>query len=326
MCGQWSEEGYFNTKDKDLKQVMQLTDWKRLVDELASNNISSVLLRGGEPFLFPGIIDLLEYISGKGIFTSIDTNGTMIKKYAADIVQLGNIHITISLDGPEKTHDQTRGVKGCFKTIKEGVDLLTELEKNSDNKISRSICFTISPWSVGGLGQMPDVARTMSINTLVIVPYYYIPEATGKQYEKQLAGNFNCHAFSWHGFHHESSGIDFGEFRKQFKKYLANLNGINNYPYMSFTEEDYRLWFSDAITPVGTLHCTNVEKLIDIQPDGTINFCVDFPDYSFGNVKESSIRDLWNSERAAHFREFRRKNPLAVCYRCGAKYMSEIKS
>lgn len=326
MCGQWSKEGYFRTGEKYLKQSMQLADWKRLIDEIASNNISSVLLRGGEPFLFPGIIELLEYINSKGIFTSIDTNGTLLKKYAADIVRLGKIHITISLDGPENIHDNTRGVKGCFKTIKQGIDLLTELEKNSDNKISRSICFTISPWSVGGLGQMPDVARSMLINTLVIVPYYYVPEASGKKYDRELADNLNCRAFSWRGFHHETSGIDFSEFRKQYKEYLANLDGIYNYPYMPLDEEEYRLWFSDAVTPVGSLRCTNVEKLIDIQPDGSANFCVDFPDYSFGNVKESNIRDLWNSQRAKDFREFRRKKLLAVCYRCGAKYMSEIKN
>jgi MoaA/NifB/PqqE/SkfB family radical SAM enzyme len=326
MCGQWSREGYFSKGGRSPNQAMQLADWKKLVAEIAANNISSVLLRGGEPFLFPGIIELLEYINSKGIFTSIDTNGTMLKKYAGDIVRLGKIHITISLDGPEEIHDKTRGVKGCFNTIKEGVALLTELEKNHENKISRSICFTISPWSLRGLGQMPDVARAMSINTLVLVPYYYVTEAAGKKYEKELANNFNCSAFSWHGFHHETSGIDFSEFLKQYKRYMANLDGIYNYPYMALTEDEYRLWFRDSVTPVGPLHCTNVERLIDIQPDGSSNFCVDFPDYSFGNVKESSIRDLWNSERAINFREFRRKNPMAVCYRCGAKYMSEIKN
>jgi radical SAM protein with 4Fe4S-binding SPASM domain len=323
MCGQWSSEGYFRTGNKSPLKTMQLADWKKLIDEIAANNISSVLLRGGEPFLFPDIIALLEYINSKGIFTSIDTNGTMLKKYAADLVRIGKIHITISVDGPEEIHDNTRGVKGCFKEVKEGAKLLARLEKESNNKISRSICFTISPWSVRGLGKMPDVARALSINTLVIVPFYYVPEATGKKYEKELMDNFNCHAFSWRGFHHEASGIDFNEFREQLKIYLSKLDGIYNYPYMALSEYEYRKWFGDAVTPVGALHCLNIEKLIDIQPDGNANSCVDFPDYSFGNVRKSSIRDLWNSEKAVKFRELRRKNPFAVCYRCGAKYITD---
>jgi organic radical activating enzyme len=33
---------------------------KCLVDEMASHGVSWVLVRGGEPFLVPGIIELLE--------------------------------------------------------------------------------------------------------------------------------------------------------------------------------------------------------------------------------------------------------------------------
>jgi MoaA/NifB/PqqE/SkfB family radical SAM enzyme len=69
----------------------------------------------------------------------------------------------------------------------------------------------------------------------------------------------------------------------------------------------------------------NVEDLIDIQPSGEANFCIDFPDYSIGNVNNRSIQEIWNSARAQQFRAYRRERPLAVCCRCGAKYVSEIK-
>lgn len=324
MCGQWSEEGYMHGKKDRLQQEMGLADWKRLVDEVAAHSIPSILLRGGETFLFPEIVELLEYIAAKGIFTAIDTNGTMLKQYAADVVHIGNIHLTISVDGPEEIHDAVRGVKGCFQRIQEGVALLSELEKSSGRSISRSICFTISPYSYKGLGAMPDVARSLSINVITIVPYYYVPTAVGKRYEKELREDLGCPAFSWVGFHHEDSGVDFDMFKEQYQTYLANLGTIYNYPYMPLSEDEYRAWFSDAVTPVYKLPCMNVEKLIDVQPNGEANFCVDFPDYSIGNVREATIAELWNSERAARFRQYRREKPLAVCYRCGAKYMSEI--
>jgi len=56
---------------------MSLADWKRVVDELATHAIPSLLLLGGETFMFPGIVELLEYIHAKGMFISIDTNGTL---------------------------------------------------------------------------------------------------------------------------------------------------------------------------------------------------------------------------------------------------------
>jgi MoaA/NifB/PqqE/SkfB family radical SAM enzyme len=324
MCGQWSDQGYMLDKTTAPKQEMTLPDWEKLVDEIASHNIKSLLLRGGEPFLFPEIIALLEYIHNKGIFISIDSNGTMLSEYAADILRIGNIHITISIDGPEEIHDAVRNIDGCFKKIKEGLGLLNELEKNSANKISRSITFTISPYSYKGLGDMPDAARSLGIKTICIVPYYYVPEETGRAYEKELKENFDCHAFSWRGFHRETSGVDFNIFEEQLNKYLRNLNGIRNYPYMKLAEDQYHTWFSDTSTPVGPVTCPNVERLIDIQPNGNANFCVDFADYIIGNAKNSTIEQLWNSESACRFRNYRRKKPLAVCCRCGAKYMSQV--
>jgi MoaA/NifB/PqqE/SkfB family radical SAM enzyme len=93
---------------------------------------------------------------------------------------------------------------------------------------------------------------------------------------------------------------------------------------MPLSEAEYHAWFSDATTPVGPQHCNNVERLIDIQPDGSANFCVDFPDVSIGSVRESTIAEVWNSEIAQRFRAYRREKSLPICLRCGSKYMSEM--
>jgi MoaA/NifB/PqqE/SkfB family radical SAM enzyme len=323
MCGQWSREGYMRSRRARLQQEMGLDQWERLVDELAVHEVRSLLLRGGEVFLYPGIIPLLEYIRRKDIFISIDTNGTLLERFAEDIARIGNLHLTVSVDGPEEIHDAVRGARGCFQRIERGLARLHEEEKWIGQPVSKSINFTISPYSYRGLGKMPEVARSLGISTICIVPYYYVPQAVGRKYERELRENFGCAAFSWRGFHHEESGVDPDVFAEELRSYQAGLGDIHDYPYLKLSEEEYRTWFRDAVTPVGPIACSNVEKLIDIQPSGEANFCVDFPDYSIGNVRESTIAELWNSPRAEKFREYRRKRPLAVCYRCGAKYMSE---
>jgi len=333
MCGQWSREGYMRlprgvsrgSRREYLKQEMGSEQWKRLVDELADHDVKSLLLRGGEVFLYPEIIALLEYIRKKNIFISIDTNGTLLERFAEAIVRIGAIHLTVSVDGPEAIHDSVRGARGCFQRIRRGLDRLNEEEKRSGRAVSKSINFTISPYSYRGLGRMPEVARSLGITTICIVPYYYVPQAVGLKYEQELRVNFDCGAFSWRGFHHEASGVDAEVFLKELRTYRSTLGGIEDYPYLRMSEEEYRTWFADAVTPAGPAACANVEKLIDIQPSGEANFCVDFPDYSIGNVRESTIAELWNNPRAEKFRDYRRRQPLAVCYRCGAKYMAEIR-
>ncbi len=324
MCGQWSEEGYIRARPESLKHELKLEDWKRLVDEIASHKVQSLLLRGGEPFLFPGIMELLRYIRGKGISLSIDTNGTRIKEYAEEIVQIGGIHLTISLDGTEEIHDAVRGVKGTFARVREAVGLLQSFEQKTGKPVSKSFNYTISPYSLAGLGDLPAAVHNMGVKVVAIVPYYYFPKAVGEAYEKEMRAAFDCPATAWVGFHHEESGIDFERFQVEHQKYLAGLGDIYDYPYMAFSDAEYRGWFADAVTPVGLQRCNNVEKLIDIQPNGEANFCIDFPDYAIGNVRESSIAEIWNSERAERFRAYRREKPLAICNRCGAKYMAEI--
>jgi MoaA/NifB/PqqE/SkfB family radical SAM enzyme len=323
MCGQWSAEGYVRCQPERLKHEMSLQDWMRIIDQLADHSIPSLLLRGGEPFVFPGILDLLRYIHDKGIFISIDTNGTRLEPYAEEIVRIGKIHLTISLDGPEETHDQVRGVKGTFAKVRSALEALKAAEARVGKTISKSFNFTISPYSIHGLGALPDAVRSLGLNAVAIVPYYYFPQAVGRAYAAELQ-SLDSPAPSWIGFHHEESGVPFELFQEQYRQYKANLGGITDFPYMAFTEEQYRGWFADAVTPVAPTHCTNVEKLIDIQPNGDANFCVDFIDYVIGNVREESIEAVWNSPRAERFRAYRREHPLAVCARCGAKYMSEM--
>jgi MoaA/NifB/PqqE/SkfB family radical SAM enzyme len=322
MCAQWSREGYMHENKQRLRNEMGLADWMNVVDQLSDHRIKSILIRGGEPFLYPQIIELLQYIHSKGIFVAIDTNGTMLERFAEEIVRIGDIHLTVSVDGPPEIHDAVRGVKGTFDRVEAGLHSLQSEQMKQGRKISLGICFTISQYSYKGLAEMPAIARRLGIDTIAIVPYYYFPESVGEAYDRLLNDRFGCLAYSWRGFHHESSGIEWDEFRCQYHRYLDTLENIYNYPYLPLEEDQYQTWFEDPVSPVGESHCWNVERLIDIQPNGDANFCVDFPDYVFGNVRENTIAEIWNSERAEDYRQLRRQGPLPICFRCGSKYMS----
>jgi radical SAM protein with 4Fe4S-binding SPASM domain len=304
--------------------VLTVADWKRLADEVADHGGGGILLRGGEPFLFPGIRELLDHIASRGLFISIDSNGTRLEPFADDLVRIGRVHLTVSVDGPEEIHDEVRGIPGSFRKLAQGVASIREAEKRQSKTIGVSLTFTISPWSYGGLGALPDVARTLGIQALCIVPYYFVPEHLGREYERELREELETPAFSWRGFHHETSGVDPDLFLERLRTYRQNLGTLTDFPYLPLTEDEYRTWFTDPVSPVRPPACTNVERLIDIQPTGEANFCVDFPDYSMGNVRESTIEKLWNGERALRFRERRREKLLSACHRCGARHMSEI--
>lgn len=74
----------FNDIDYDLKyrntrKNFWFDYWKNIVDHLYENGTRVVILTGGEPMVAPFFWELLDYLRDKGIFTHINTNGTVLQ-------------------------------------------------------------------------------------------------------------------------------------------------------------------------------------------------------------------------------------------------------
>jgi len=319
MCGQWNLDKHKKSRRKDA--VLPVEAWKKVINEISCHKGTILSLRGGEPFLYPRIIDLLTFIKKKGIFVSIDTNGMFLEKYADDIARLAIDNLVISIDGPEKTHDDARGVKGSFQKIQAGLKALRAAEKKRNISIPKILCFVISPYSYHGLDKMPDVARQLKINRVTIVPYYYFDKQTGARYEKTMREKFKCSARSWRSFRSEASGIDIKVFIRSLRAFKKNLKDVVYAPFMGLTESEYEAWFSNCHDLAKRHICRNPQVLADIQPNGGVNFCVDLPDYVIGNIRHDTLEHIWKGPQAGKFRAYLKNRSLAVCRRCGAQYI-----
>jgi MoaA/NifB/PqqE/SkfB family radical SAM enzyme len=320
MCGQRGKNGYYSVVPE--KTALPLDAWKKTVNEISEHKGSMICIRGGEPFLYPGITELLAHIKKQGIFISVDTNGTLLERHAEYIVNIGVDNINISVDGPEKIHDSVRGVKGSFQKIKNGIAKIHLLEKKAGRETCiKNVVFTISQWSYKWLAQMADVARKLNVPNLVIVPCIYFDRETGRTHETVMEREFSCKASSWKGFLRNSPGIDTGVLVENLKQLRKNANGVNLAHFAGIKDTQYKLWFKNCHEGEYEKQCTNPWKLIDIQPDGSVNFCIDFPDYTVGNIKDDKIEDIWKSENAVRFRRYLKKYSLPVCGRCVAKYV-----
>lgn len=87
----------------------------RVVGELESLGIFSVLLLGGEPFVRQDLWLLFEKYP-RTVFTAY-TNGTFLDKKAIDrITRLGNIRLLVSMEGFRENTDSRRG-EGTYDTV-----------------------------------------------------------------------------------------------------------------------------------------------------------------------------------------------------------------
>ncbi|RFS22614.1 GTP 3',8-cyclase MoaA [Chitinophaga silvatica] len=111
-----------------LNKIKLLTDDEiiDILSTLASAGVSKVRITGGEPFLRPGLIKLLERISYVDGITNIaiTTNGVLTREYIPALKSMGINHINLSLDSlqPERFKQITR--RDSFTEVMNTLDSL----------------------------------------------------------------------------------------------------------------------------------------------------------------------------------------------------------
>ncbi len=96
----------------------------RIITEARELGIHWVVLSGGEPFVYPHLLDVIAK-HPKSFFMTY-TNGTLINEEVADrLAELGNLSPSFSLEGWQEQTDDRRGA-GVFKKVTDAMDRLRE--------------------------------------------------------------------------------------------------------------------------------------------------------------------------------------------------------
>jgi len=113
---------------------MDFKTMKMAIDKILMlpNKYATFLFHGGEPLLNLPIIEKAIYYTkrrakNKKIKFSIQTNGTLLNQEIINFFKEHNIHIGISLDGPQEIHNRNRiypNGKGSFGQVIKAINLL----------------------------------------------------------------------------------------------------------------------------------------------------------------------------------------------------------
>ncbi len=97
---------------------------QRIVDEGNDMGVYLFTFLGGEPFLYPDLLDFAR--ANRDSMFQIFTNGTLITdEIIAELAKLGNIALMLSVDGTSELTDQRRG-PGVHKRVMSVMDRLGE--------------------------------------------------------------------------------------------------------------------------------------------------------------------------------------------------------
>ncbi|MCL2253049.1 MAG: radical SAM protein [Lachnospiraceae bacterium] len=309
-------------KNKHLyeKQFQLSLDQVNLIlDDAQRSGIRNVNLWGGEPLLHPDIFEIIKSIKKRRMRCFMVTNGTLLYKYAQDIVDSKLDFLQVSIDALKVEHDLLRKHPDLFQKIADGVQRINSIKRIFPFISSATV---IMPYNIGKLDELADEVFTIGIGTMFFQLLMSYPDKTIVKYKKMLHDDY--------GFALEKiNAID--SFRgdlmtlQDFTLGEEKINQISNkykekvtYPNI-MNRDGYRYYLQDeGLIPYDkTDGCWSIKYKINVQPNGDVVLCPDFPDFVIGNVFTQSIAEIWRSEkRRKYIENFNHGKPLPVCFQC----------
>ncbi len=252
---------------------------RQVIDQLAVLKVFQFNIGGGEPFMRPDFLDLMDYAHSRGMVTCISTNGTLIDADIARRLDKHLVYIQISLDGatPE-ANDAIRG-PGSFNNA------LNALEHLKKRQIEVSINTVLTRLSFPQLDQMVKLAAAYKAKLRVS---RFRPSGRGLQSWSKLNVN-------------PSQMLDFSRWLSQHLKVSTGDS------FFSVTTEERRA--------LGLNMCGACKLTCCVAPQGEVYPCafLQHPDFRAGRLPQDDFKTLWDTSPV--FESFRRLE-ITSCESC----------
>ena len=302
-CGQYGDKGVMNAcAAEENKKILPLETWKKFVDEIAPRK-PTIYVWGGEPFLYKDLMPLCKYMVDKGLFVSVNTNGTLMEKHAEQIVRDKWGTIFVSLDAFRDANDELRG-KGVYDKVIAGFKAINrEKEKQKAKYPMLAIVTVVSNKNYLDLANLAEASREYKLDLHIYNLGTYTNDnivATQKRFMKEkLDTDIDCLEAYNTGY---NLGID-GE------KLFGILRDIQEKDYghpiltvPTLNPQKTHTYYAELETPVRN-HCVVPWCQLNVDYNGNVHFCADYPDYILGNITQQSAKEIYNSDRANLFRK-----------------------
>jgi MoaA/NifB/PqqE/SkfB family radical SAM enzyme len=296
MCDIWKD-------NKNLKQLNEI-DVIDLLASLKKFGTRQVVMSGGEALLNANFFRLCEILKNHRIKLSLLTTGLSIKAHADQLLKWVD-DLIVSLDGDGKVHDEIRNIPNAFKKLKEGVEHIKSINPNY-RITGRTVIHRLNfrNWQA-----IIDEAVLMGLDQISFLP----ADVSSHAFNRQIAWNepkqheiliherelpelqemiYNVITDNKASFH--TSFIAESTLRIQnIYQYYAAFYGINPFPYKKCNAP----WVSTVI-----------------EADGNVRPCF-FHD-TLGNIRDSSLSEILNSEKAVNFRKTLDTETNHTCVKC----------
>jgi MoaA/NifB/PqqE/SkfB family radical SAM enzyme len=296
MCDIW----------KDNRNLKQLTE-EHIKDLLVSLKIfdtKQVVMSGGEALLNPKFFDLCAILKKQGIKVTLLSTGLSIEKQGLQILKLVD-DLIVSLDGDEALHDAIRNIQMAFSKLKGGVEFIKSIRPGY-RITGRTVIHRLNfrNWLA-----IIKAAKDMGLNQVSFLP----ADVSSHAFNRQTAWS--------EPKQHEIllSENDLPDLQAIINRLLLEhkddfKNGfIAESPLKIQAIYDYYAAFYEN-NPFPYKKCNAPWVSTVIEADGSVRPCFFFD--AIGNINDSRLTEILNSEAAIDFRKSLNMNSNLTCVKC----------
>ncbi|MCU0692087.1 MAG: radical SAM protein [Polyangiaceae bacterium] len=279
---------------------LSLDQMLRVCDELGELECERVTLLGGEPLIHPHWEQVAARIRSNGYRANVITNGWTLDEHLCDRIAAAQLSIVgISVDGMRESHDKLRRRSGSFDRILHGMKLLKE------RNLPIAVATVVTNDSLDDLEQMYELLTEHDVGV----------------WQLQI-------------------GAPLGRLQKddpvlmrvdrlpQLLDFIENKQALGHRPRVDMADcvgyySPQEMRGIRAKTPGGAMFWTGCHagiQAMGLDSNGTVKGCQSLPStpaYMEGNVRDRSLKDIWNDPAAFRYtRRFSLSDLREGCAAC----------
>lgn len=243
---------------------------RRIIDDLADSGLLILAFSGGEPFLRPDLLQLVEHAAKRGLVVNVATNGaTITPARAKQLREAGVSSMTVSLDAANPVaHDAFRARRGLFDRAIRAIRLLV------DEGLRVVVSFT--PTAVNHTEGPAVVELAFELGAAGVNMSEYVPAGRGARDLALSPDQLRDVVHQWIAMRAEYAG------RMQIIWHDCRVALL-----VPPAEQDRYMG------------CGAGKLIARLTVDGTLTPCV-FLSTPAGNLRTQSFRDVWDNSPVLH--------------------------
>lgn len=278
--------------------------------QLREMGVDLAILVGSEPLLRRDSLTIVEGMRALGLDVDIITNGTLFTEATSErVVKAGVRAVTISLDGIGERHDRIRGQERAYERSMKGLARLRQVkERLNSERPTLAVHATISLTNTDELVAISNLSEELGLEvSFQLASETSEAEVTGTTLDGAVVAGEEF-------ISRDGSFLPDAEGVRRIRAFLARPGVLKRHPSLAILSG-----MSDADIMAGRFPirtCNVVEGEILIDPYGNVRPCSHLEAYSYGNVREMSVREIWSGAARRRMLDKVRRDMFPICDKC----------